>query len=210
MRVPINLASQPLENLRPWRAAVVVTALAALVLAGVIVRREARDRSEFRSLIQQRNSLEQSMKSLESEQRELETWLSTPAAKQIQERSAFLNSLILRKSLSWTQLFMDLEKTLPSQARIVAIRPSLNPSEEVDLNLTAAATSMSPLVEFLKNLESSEQFGAPAVVGQHFPNDKSVEKAISIELTAQYRQERLQRPEQAANEAMPTSQKDPR
>jgi Tfp pilus assembly protein PilN len=191
MRIPINLASQPLENLRPLRTAVVLASLAAVVLGVVIVQRELRSRSEFRFQIQQQDKLQESLRNLRGQQQEMESWLSTPEAAQIRERSGFLNSLILRKGLSWTKMFMDLEKALPPNARIVSIKPTLSPSEDVDLTLTVAATSMAPLVEFLKKLESSPQFGAPAVNGQRYNTDKTGTGDITLELTTRYRQEHL-------------------
>jgi len=190
MRVPINLASQPLENLRPVRTAVAVAALTALVLGAVILNREWRSRSEFRALIEQQASLELSLKNLDTEQRELESSLSTTQAEQIRVRSGFLNSLILRKSLSWTQLFMDLEKTLPPRARITAIHPKLSATEDVDLELTVSSASMEPLVGFLKNLESSPEFGPPVVGTQHALSDKNSAGDISLDLTTRYLQDR--------------------
>lgn len=190
MRVPINLASDPLENLRPLRAAVAVAALAALVLGGVIATREWRSRSEFRSLIQQQADVEQRLRALETEQKQLEEALSTEQARRVRERSAFLNSLILRKSLSWTRLFMDLEKTLPARARITAIHPRLSADEEVSLNLTVLAPSIEPLVEFLKNLESSAAFGAPIVGSQRNLSERSAEAGVELELTTRYVQDR--------------------
>ena len=91
MRIPINLASQPLENLRPLRTAVVLAALAAVALGVVIAQRELRSRSEFRALIEQRDKLQESLQNLKGRQTELESWLTTPDAAQIRERSGFLN-----------------------------------------------------------------------------------------------------------------------
>jgi len=190
MRIPINLASQPLENLRPVRTVVLIASLAAVVLAAVIVRRELRSRNEFRALIQQQDRLELDLRNLERTQKELEDWLGARQALEIRERSGFLNSLILRKSLSWTQLFMDLEKTLPARARITVIHPSLTPSEDVELELTVSAASMEPLVQFLKNLESSPQFGPPVVGSQRYLDGRSGEPGMSLSLTARYLQNR--------------------
>jgi type IV pilus assembly protein PilN len=190
MRVPVNLASQPLENLRPLRAGVIVAALTAVIFGAIVLRNEMRNRSEFSALIDQRNRLEASLATLRKEQQELDSWLRTPEALQIRERSAFLNSLILRKSLSWTQMFMDLEKTLPSRVRIASIRPSLTGSDGAKLGLTAMADSMGPLVDFLKNLETSPKFGPPAVAAQKQSARALDESGITIDLTTEYRQDR--------------------
>ena len=191
MRIPINLASQPLENLRPLRTAAVLAALAAVVLGVVIVQRELRSRSEDRSLIEQQDKLEVSLQILRGQQQELESWLTTPQAAQIRERSGFLNSLILRKGLSWTQMFVDLEKTLPPNARIVSIKPALSPTKDVELTLTVAASDMKPLVDFLKKLEASPQFGAPTPNAQRYNTDKIGGGEITMALTTRYRQEHL-------------------
>ena len=190
MRFPINLASQPHENLRPVRTAVVAAAVIALALGALLLNRELRNRNEFRMLIQQQADLELALRDLRSRQQELEAALSTPEAQQARDRSGFMNSLILRKSLSWTQLFMDLEDTLPARARVTGIHPRLNAAEDVDLELTIAAASLEPLVEFLKNLEASQEFGAPLVGSQRYLTERSSESGIELALTTRYAQNR--------------------
>ena len=186
MRIPLNLATEPLENLRPVRAAVALAAIALVLLTAAVVRRELRARSELRFQTEQMESLRGELAALEKEQQELEAWMATPQVLQIRDRSAFLNSIILQKSLSWTQMFLDLEKTLPARVRIAAIRPSGSGSEQADLSLTVAADSMEPLVEFLKNLEASPQFGAPTLGAQRFPSERDPSGAVALDLTTRY------------------------
>ena len=63
-----------------------------------------------------------------------------PAAKQVIDRSAFLNSLIDERSFPWTKIFMDLEKTLPPGVRVVSISPRLvNGRAEVALEVGVAS-----------------------------------------------------------------------
>lgn len=204
MKIPINLASQPHENLRPLRMAAALAAAAALLLTAVVIQRERQSRNEFRSLTEQIQRLEQELENLEQEQQELQAWLAAPQVQQIREGSAFLNSLILQKSLSWTQLFLDLEKILPARARLTAIRPSRNQSQEAELNLTVAAANMAPLVEFLKNLESSPQFGSPAVGTQRFPSERTPDGNISLDVTTRYQQTPRRIPD-PASEITPAS-----
>ena len=186
MRVPINLASQPLENLRSLRAGVVLASITALLFGTVILRHELRNRSEFRALIEQRDGLQASLSALRSEQEELDGWLRTPEAEQIRSRSAFLNALILRKSLSWTQIFMDLERLVPPRVRITSIKPSLGASHDADLALVAAADSMSPLVELVKRLEASPKFGSTVVGSQKSSSQSSAEEGVQIDVTTRY------------------------
>lgn len=199
MRVPINLASEPLENLRPLRAGITIAALAVLVLAGALLRREWSERIDFRSTTDQIARLELDVEALESEQQKLEGTLNTPDAQRIRERSAYLNSLIQQKSLSWTKMFMDLEEILPQQARITSIRPGRSDSQEAELNLTAVATTMQPLIEFVKNLESSSQFGSAHVGTLRYPGRAaSGDHDIAIEVTTRYQQGPSEAPQPTA------------
>lgn len=188
MKVPINLASEPYENLRPWRTGAWLAATVLVILAAVVVWTERENRNQTQSLSQQISGLEREMRDLRQEEELLEQWLETPQVRALRDRSAFLNSLILRKSLSWTRLFMDLEEILPERAQIVSIQPSLNEAQEAVLNLTVAAATMGPLVEFLKNLESSPQFGSPVVASQRYPSERTQDGNISMGVTARYRQ----------------------
>ncbi len=186
MKLPLNLASDPQENLRPYRFGIVVGCLLAAVLLGTLIQKERRNRTEFRTIIEQTQQKDAEIDRLEQEEGELEDWLSTPEVEQIRDRSAFLNSLILQKSLSWTRMFQDLEEILPGQARVTAIRPSFNQSLQAELNLSIGAESVDPLVEMLKRLETSERFGTPLVSGQQFPSDISRDREILLDLATGY------------------------
>ena len=188
MKIPINLASSPYENLRPYYTGAGVAALVLLALALLFVTKERQDRQETSLLTEQTQQMEREQEEMQQEQQALEQWLATPAVQQIQAQSAFLNSLLLRKNLSWTQMFMDLEKILPARAQVVSIRPSVNSSAEAQLNLTVAATETGPLVEFLKNLESTPRFGSAVVQSQQFSSSKTAENTIRMEVSTQYRQ----------------------
>lgn len=113
MRVPINLASRPYENLRPVYNAAGLAAILLVALALVVAWADWQNRRDTRLLTEQVSQLEAAMADLAREQLELEQGLRRPEMQEIRERSAFLNSLIVRKSLSWTQMFMDLETILP-------------------------------------------------------------------------------------------------
>ncbi len=188
MRVPINLASRPYENLRPYYNAAGLAAILLVALASMVAWHDWQNRRDTRLLTEQSNQLETAMAELGREQQELEQWLGRPEVQEIRDRSAFLNSLIVRKSLSWTQMFMDLETILPARAQVTAIRPRLNRDQQVEVNLTVAAASMGPLVEFLKKLEAAQQFGSPVVHAQRPPSTASTDGQITLDLSILYHQ----------------------
>ena len=188
MRVSINLASRPYENLRPYYNAAGLAAILLVALASMVAWHDWQNRRDTRLLTEQSNQLETAMAELGREQQELEQWLGRPEVQEIRDRSDFLNSLIVRKSLSWTQMFMDLESILPPRAQVTAIRPRLNRDQQVEVNLTVAAASMGPLVEFLKKLEAAQQFGSPVVHAQRPPSTASTDGQITLDLSVLYHQ----------------------
>ncbi len=188
MSVRFNLASHPYENLRPSYVLVGMALVLLVVLAGLLVSRERQQSAETRSITQQMARFEQEIESLAREQSELDEWLRRPEVQEVRDHSAFLNSLILRKSLSWTQMFLDLEQILPDRAQVTAIQPRVNRSRQPELALAVTAEEMGPLVELLKNLESSSQFGSPAVLSQRFTTDRNSVPQIDMTLQTLYRQ----------------------
>ncbi|MEE8177092.1 MAG: hypothetical protein V3T65_03775, partial [Acidobacteriota bacterium] len=188
MRVPINLASRPYENLRPYYNVAVLAVIFLVALASAVAWNDWQNRRDTRLLTEQSRQLETAMAELGREQQELEQWLGRPEVQEIRDRSDFLNSLIVRKSLSWTQMFMDLETILPARAQVTAIRPRLNQDQQVEVNLTVAAASMGPLVEFLKKLEAALQFGSPVVHAQRPPSTATTDGQITLDLSVLYHQ----------------------
>jgi type IV pilus assembly protein PilN len=188
MRVSINLASQPYENLRPLYIAVTLALVLAVALGFAVGWKAHRSRNETRLLSEHSDRLEKDLVNLRREEPVLAQWLFRPEVQDIRDRSAFLNSLIVRKSLSWTELFMDLEKVLPDKVQVTAIQPSPNESAEAKLNMTVSSMTVAPLVELLKNLEASPEFAKPVVGSQRFPTEKSADPTIALELSVLYHQ----------------------
>jgi Tfp pilus assembly protein PilN len=205
MRSSINLSSEPYENLRPLRAAVALLALLAVVLSLTVAWKARHNRGETRVLAEQSDRLDRDLVNLRREQRDLTQWLFRPEVQTIRDRSAFLNSLIVKKSLSWSELFIDMEKVLPAKVQVAAIRPSHNDSAQAQLNLTVLSLTVAPLVELLKNLEASPQFAKPVVNSQRYPGEKSTDPTIALDLSVLYQQNGAAAPATGEPKAGPVS-----
>ena len=83
-----------------------------------------------------------------------------PENSEVLERSVLINELLLRKGISWTRIFADLEKTLPPNVRVTQIKPQVDNTDKIQLEMTVAADSAEPLTEFLGKLEASDVFGS--------------------------------------------------
>ena len=205
MRVPINIASRPADSTRPLRLCAFGLGFLALVLGAVAVRTELRARDEFRSLVDRTSQLESEIGDLEATQKEMMSWLETPQVSQIRKRSALLNSLINQKSLSWTRMFQDLEATLPAGARITGITPRTSDADGAqgrpDLKITVAATTVGPIVDFIKRMEDSPQFANPVVSDQRFPTNNEEKGEIKVSLSTLYAQLPIEVPAGAAGQS---------
>jgi Tfp pilus assembly protein PilN len=131
-----------------------------LLLAGQIflilgARSSAKD---VRVSVQQ---LDQRLRSINAEQARLEQTLRRPENASVLERSVLLNSLVQRKSISWTKIFADLESVTPENVRLIQIRlPQITTQQEVLLDMTVGSQEAQPLIDFVKRLQDSPLFGS--------------------------------------------------
>jgi len=87
----------------------------------------------------------------------LENFFKEEQNAKLNERSTFLNSLIDEQSLNWTQMFMDLEKILPTGVRLLSIEPG-HDKGKVLVRLHVGAISDEAKLKFLRALENSPAF----------------------------------------------------
>jgi len=163
VRVPINLASEPFSR---DRAMLVATIALAIVLAiglfgqTYLVFQESTRAQEARAAVEQQ---EQSLRRLTAQQAQFDLVLRQTQNSEVLDRNVFLNTLISRKAVSWTQLFSDLEKVMPGTVRLVSVRPQITPSNQVVLDMTVGAMTGEPVVDMLMRLEGSPLFGATTI-----------------------------------------------
>ena len=183
IRIPVNLASEPFRRDRPVLAASAVLALALLIALIVQIGSifSARNQAaETRAMLDQ---MDRQLATVKTEQARLDGTLSKPQNAEVLDRSQFLNSLIERKSISWTRIFSDLEKVVPYQVRLVAVRlPQVDSQNQVLLDMVVGAESPGPVLELLKRLEASPQFGPTSVINSLPPSqtDKLWKYRVSV------------------------------
>ncbi len=166
MRIPVNLAREPFRRDRPM---LIGSALAALALLGTLgflismIVTENRQSQDARLALARVNT---QLANVQREQAKLDASMRLPGNEIVLDRSVFINELIKRKAISWTRIFADLEKVLPPNVRILAVRPALNAKDQVFLDLTVAADAPEPLIAFVIQLEGSDVFGETALSTQ--------------------------------------------
>jgi hypothetical protein len=159
IRIPVNLATEPFRRDRPL---IVGTVALSVLLVGLLAfqgytmwseRNQATDTRLFLDRLNRQSLI------LTAEQQKLDITLNQPANAEVLEQSLFLNLLINHKAISWTKLFADLEKVMPSDVRLVTVRlPQVDSQSHVWLDMTVAAKESTSILELVKRLESSPQF----------------------------------------------------
>jgi len=80
------------------------------------------------------------------------------ANRSTRDQSQFLNGLIQRKAFSWTRVFEDLERVMPSNLHVVSLRPELNEQNQLQLEMKIACETRSAAVELVHRMEGSTHF----------------------------------------------------
>ena len=190
MRVNLNLATQPYEDVRDfatrWGTAVAVTLVAAIVLVTMAVSGWRQSRQVQRDIDQKRVQIAQ----LKADERKAEEMLSQPQNSGTRAKSALLNALIIRKSFSWTEAFSDFEKILPPRVQVLAIQPQLDPDNQLTISLTVGSDSRDRAIELLKNLEESAHFQNALLLSES--TDPEGKGGTKFTLSAVYVPEKVQ------------------
>jgi type IV pilus assembly protein PilN len=160
MRIHINVASEPFRRDRAILVASSAFGVVLVALLGVLIFLIVSERSRQTDTRAAVAKLNAEVRVQTDEQARLENTLRQPMNAEVLERSLLLNTLVLRKSISWTKLFADLEGVLPNNVKVIQIRlPQVNSRNEVALDLEVGAQNQGQMIEFLKRLEDSPLFG---------------------------------------------------
>jgi Tfp pilus assembly protein PilN len=160
-----NLASDPFRKHRAMLISsgfVAVLMLATLAALLFLVRAGRDDVRETRQIL---GSVDRQVAAVSADQANLDRKIRQPGNEIVLDRSILINALISRKAISWTHIFSDLETVLPWNVRIQSIRPQVNAQDQLFLDMTVAADSPEPVIQFILKLEGSDVFGSTAVSG---------------------------------------------
>lgn len=163
MKISINLSSEPFRRDRPWVVATIAMGSLLLVTLAALTYLAVAGRDEAMDARQEAQKARDQLTALTQVQNALQQQLYQPQNAEVIERSVFLNKLLLRKGISWTRIFADLEKVLPYKVRIIQVRPAITTTNDVYLEMDVASQTSEPVIDMLMRMEGSEQFGATHV-----------------------------------------------
>jgi hypothetical protein len=163
MKIPINLASQPFRH---DRALFIGSGVLAVIMLGTLYMLISLARIDHKNKLESMKQLavaRQQLALVQKDQTTVDKDLHQPRNTAILERSVLLNEILLRKGISWTRIFSDLEKIVPYNVQILQIRPQLDNRNRVYLQMVIGADQTTQLNGFLQKLEASDVFGATTV-----------------------------------------------
>jgi len=166
MRLDINLATRPYEDAREfwsrWGIGVGALGVVTLVLLTLAVHgwvKAGRDRQSIRHL-------EQQIAERDRERAQAQTFLELDINRSTRDQSQFLNGLIQRKAFSWTRVFEDLERVMPSSLHVVSLKPELNDQNQLELEMKVAADNREGAVDLVHRMEGSKRFQGAQLTGE--------------------------------------------
>ena len=187
MHFDVNLATQPYEDARRfylnWTAALTGLFLLCALLVGIAVNEWWNTRMVARSIRDVRAEIAR----LDQERSDAQAIVDRPENKDVRDKSHFLNSLIARKSFSWTEVFSELEKVVPPHLHVTTLRPELNPKNDLELHISAVAENNDAGLELLRRLEKSDHFRDPQMKSYSSePGSNGGRPGVRLEFTAIY------------------------
>lgn len=182
MRFKINLASQPYENARrfvlEWGAALVVVLILSAFLVFAAVKAWRVNHVLSASISDERARLE---KLNDEEKADLDI-LNKPGNRDVREKAQAINALILRKEFSWTRIFTDLEKMMPSRLHVVSITPQLTDAGDIEIRMSVAGDSRDKAIALVQNIEKAPDFRDPRIISEsNATKDKPATQGDNVE-----------------------------
>jgi type IV pilus assembly protein PilN len=187
MRININLASNPYEAAREYtrRLGMVLAALGVLTvgLVGYILYQ----RSHTRDINEKIAAVKQEIAGLDAEKAQAQAILNQPQNREVADQSQFLNQLFVRKSLSWTRVFTEMEKLMPPNIHVVSMKPEFNRDNQLVLHMVVVTSARDKAVELVKRMEKSRHFRTPQVEAENTVGEGGAAGGnIQFEIAAAY------------------------
>lgn len=170
-RAGLNLATNPAGGYRAFFVLACVAGTALLGTTAWLTARMAAYDGPPEQLIERERELLEEQRSLADLRATASAKIQSERAGRILDRTAFLNELLVRKSVSWTRTFLDLEQVLPPSVRVLTIEPQVAYGDTIRLDMTVSAKAPADFIQFLKALEGSHLFGSAALRGSSPPGD---------------------------------------
>ena len=150
-RLSLNLATNPLKNRRLFYlfcgSLVFLTVLLAVHSGFTLVGYKSKSEEAHVSL----SELEQHMEKVKQEKSHLVSLIEKEVISR-KPKIDLINSVILKKSFSWSDFLSDLEELLPDSCYIVSLAPVPGEDQKIEVSMSVAAPALNELLVFIDHL----------------------------------------------------------
>jgi Tfp pilus assembly protein PilN len=153
-----NLATRPFYNERAVRLILGALALVVLAVSAFNAFELIRLTESQRTLGAHAVESEREAARLRSEAATIRAQINARELEVVANAAREANSIIDQRAFSWSDLFDELEHTLPDDVRITAVDPALNPQGEFIVNIAIEARRSEDLDAFIEALEKTGSF----------------------------------------------------
>jgi Tfp pilus assembly protein PilN len=156
--IETNLSTRPFYNdrgLHVGLALLAVLGLALLILNASWIVGLSRRHTELSTRVE---AAERRAADLRREAARLQQQLNPQELEGVTRAAREANTIIERRTFSWTDLFNRFETTLPPDVRISSVRPRIGQDGGVVVSLTAVGRRVEDIDRFIENLEATKAF----------------------------------------------------
>lgn len=176
-KININLASHPLRNRRLYYFLVGLAGLFSLVFIILSVVFFLRFTIKGRAIKSALAKINNSISTAETEERRFANRIRE-AVKKDGDKVDLVNSIILKKSFSWTEFLSKLEECLPDSSYIISLAPTLVEDSRVQFQFKVISKSVDDLLALVNGL-LAQKFTEPRIVTMD-RNEKGLASEISV------------------------------
>ncbi len=184
MRLNVNLATQPYEDVRKFLSRWGMLTLLLAIGTALVVFLAVRNWRDSRAINAQISDLHQKMEALDKVRASASETLNQPQNRAVADKSRFLNDLIERKSLSWTRIFMDLERMMPPGLHVVSVVPEVGKDRRLGVRLLVGGSSHEKAVELVRRMEESSTFKQAQLHSENMTSGTG--DPVQFEITSTY------------------------
>ncbi len=153
-----NLATRPFYNERAVHVALIVAALVVLAVSVFDVASWVGLRRSHAELIGQVSGAQERAASLQRDAQRLRRSLNRAEVDAVANAATEANTLIDRRTFSWTGLFSRFETTLPPGVRILAVAPKTDKDGNLMVRIVVASRQAEDVESFVEQLTESKAF----------------------------------------------------
>jgi len=153
-----NLATRPFYNERAVQFMLGIAVVLVAVVTAFNIVELARLTESQRTLGAHAVEAEGEAARLRSEAATIRAQINPKELEVVANAAREANTIIDQRAFSWSELFDQLEHTLPDDVRITAVDPALSPQGEFVVNIAVQARRSEDLDAFIEALEKTGSF----------------------------------------------------